>query len=80
MFQKTVYSFILILLGVIGNAQTATIKGIVKDEESVSIPDVQIAVLENGSYTSISNSDGTYSINVPSDKNITLSFYSLTSK
>lgn len=80
MFQKTVYSFILILLVVVSNAQTATIKGIVKDEESVSIPDVQIAVLENGSYTSISNTDGSYSIEVPSDKNITLSFYSLNFK
>jgi len=46
--QKHIYTFILLLIGVICFGQTATISGTVKDDDGVSIPDVQIAILEDG--------------------------------
>lgn len=59
---------------------TAIVKGFVKDSLGTGIPDVQVAVLENPTYQTITNSKGEYQLNVPSDKKITLVFYNISYK
>lgn len=61
----------------IAGAQTATISGVVRDSNSIAIPEVQIAVLEDGSINTITNAKGSYTIEVPANKDITLSFYNI---
>ncbi|MBK8365923.1 MAG: carboxypeptidase regulatory-like domain-containing protein [Bacteroidetes bacterium] len=80
MLQKHVYTFILFLIGVICFGQTATISGTIKDDDGVSIPDVQIAILEDGSINTNSDANGKYTLTVPADKDITLSVYSISYK
>ena len=77
MLQKIYYTFILLVFALLGLAQTATISGTVKDDEATPLPDVQIAVLEDGSLNTVSDSKGHYTITVPAGKEITLSFYNL---
>ena len=80
MLQKHLYTFILFLIGVACFGQTATILGTIKDDDGVSIPDVQIAILEDGSISTSSDANGKFSLIVPADKDITLSVYSLSYK
>lgn len=80
MLQKHVYTFILFLFGVICLGQTATISGTIKDDDGVSIPDVQIAILEDGSINTNSDANGKYILTVPANKDITLSVYSISYK
>ena len=77
MLQKHLYILFLIINGVLCFGQTATISGNLKDSEGIVISDVQIAVLEDGSISTASDNNGNYSINVPANKTITLSFYSI---
>lgn len=77
MLQKHYYTFILFLIGAVCFAQTATISGTIKDEDGVGIPEVQIAVLENGSINTVSDINGKFSIAIPADKEITLSIYNI---
>jgi hypothetical protein len=78
--QKHVYTFIFFFIGVICFGQTATISGTIKDDDGVSIPDVQIAILEDGSINTNSDANGKYTLTVPADKDITLSVYSISYK
>ena len=80
MLQKHLYTCILFLIGVICFGQTATISGTIKDDDGVSIPDVQIAILEDGSINTNSDANGKFTITVPADKDITLSVYSISYK
>lgn len=77
MLQKHYYTIILFLIGVVCLAQTAVISGTIKDEEGTIIPDVQIAILEDGSINTSSDAYGKFSIAVPADKDITLSIYNI---
>ncbi|MCD6017914.1 MAG: hypothetical protein K0S53_1035 [Bacteroidetes bacterium] len=80
MLQKHIYTYILFLIGLITVGQTATISGTIRDDEGISIPGVQVAVLEDGSKLTVSDTNGHYSLNVPSDKEITLSIYNISYK
>jgi hypothetical protein len=75
--QKHIYTIILFLIGTLCFGQTATISGTIKDEDGVGIPEVQIAVLENGSINTVSDMNGKFSIAIPADKEITLSIYNI---
>lgn len=80
MLHKLLYIFLLSTIGIFARAQTATISGTVKDSNSVAIPEVQIAVLEDGSIATVTDAKGNYSIEVPANKDITLSFYNISYK
>lgn len=80
MLQKHVYTFILFLFGVICFGQTATISGTIKDDDGVSIPDVQIAILEDGAIYTTTETNGKFTLTVPADKDITLSIYNISYK
>lgn len=73
------YSLIIIYLFVtfFSFAQTATISGIIKEKDGDAIPDVQIAVAENVSFSTFSDSKGYYTINVPANQEITLVIYNM---
>jgi hypothetical protein len=75
--QKHIYTIILFLIGTLCFGQTATISGTIKDEDGFGIPEVQIAVLENGSINTVSDMNGKFSIAIPADKEITLSIYNI---
>jgi len=57
--------------------QNATISGIIKDSSGLVIPNIQIAILEDASIFTSSDNNGKYAIIVPSNKEITLSFYNM---
>ncbi|MBI3517914.1 MAG: TonB-dependent receptor [Bacteroidetes bacterium] len=80
MLQKHYYTICIFFLGVICFGQTATISGTIRDDDGVSIPDVQIAVLEDGSYATSSDANGHYTLIVPADKDITISAYNISYK
>lgn len=80
MLHKLFYTFILTLIVAVSFSQTATISGIVKDDEFVAIPDVQIAILEDGSITTTTDAKGYFSLEVPAGKEITLSIYNMSYK
>jgi hypothetical protein len=71
------YTFILLLIGIVSLGQTATISGIIKDEDGITIPDVQIAILENASLFTSTDINGRYTLTVPANKDITLSIYNI---
>lgn len=57
--------------------QNAIITGVVKDDDGYRIPDVQIAVLNDGSFATTSQTDGTYTLVIPSGKPIEVTFYNI---
>jgi hypothetical protein len=75
--QKHYYTILLFLIGVITFGQTATISGIIKDDDGVSIPGMQIAILEDASKATTSDANGHYTLTVPADKDVTLSIYNI---
>ena len=80
MLQKFYYTVIFCCLAFLLKAQTATISGMVKDDEANPIADVQIAILEDGSITTSTDTKGFYSLTVPAGKEITLSFFNMSYK
>ena len=80
MLKNHYYTFILLLIGIVSLGQTATISGTIKDDEGITIPDVQIAILENGSIATSSDINGYYTLTVPANKDITLSIYNISYK
>jgi hypothetical protein len=78
--QKHYYTIVLYLIGVVVFGQTATISGIIKDEDGVSIPEIQIAVLEDASLFTTSDINGHYTLTIPADKEITLSIFNISYK
>ncbi len=77
MLKNQYYTFILLLIGIVSLGQTATISGIIKDEDGITIPDVQIAILENASLFTSTDINGRYILTVPANKDITLSIYNI---
>ncbi len=77
MLQKHIYTIIFILIGAVCFGQTATISGTIKDEDGVGIPEVQIALLEDGSINTTSDINGKFSLAIPADKEITLAIYNI---
>ena len=65
--------FLVLLLPLFLAAQTATVSGVVRDDENRPLPDVSIAVVgEAGAATTGAN--GSYSLSVPAGRPITLRF------
>lgn len=62
------------------HSQTATIKGVVKDSANIPLADIQIVVLEEPSYQTITNSKGEYSLNVPANRKINIVFFNISYK
>jgi hypothetical protein len=75
--KNTVYIFLFFLLSKIGISQTATIYGTVKDAYGEPVPDVQIAVLEDGSNITTTDNNGNYFLAIPAGKEITVTIYSM---
>lgn len=80
MLQKLYYTSLLCCLVFFVKAQTASISGTVKDDEAFPIPDVQIAILEDGSITTTTDTKGAYSLTVPAGKEVTISFFNMSYK
>lgn len=80
MLKRHLYTILSLLIGLICFSQTATISGTIKDDEGAGIPEVQIAILEDGSITTVSDVNGHFSLTVPANKDITLSVYNLSYK
>lgn len=57
--------------------QKAIITGIIKDDDGYRIPDVQIALLDDGSFATTSQTDGTYTLVIPAGKPIDVTFYNI---
>ena len=77
MLKNHYYTLILLLIGIVSLGQTATISGTIKDEEGITIPDVQIAVLENALIATSTDINGRYTLMVPANKDITVSIYNI---
>jgi hypothetical protein len=79
---KQTYSYILLLifLTCVSFAQTGTLSGIIKDEEGVGIPDVQIRVLEDAKSNTTTDLNGHYTLTVESGKEMTISVYNISYK
>ncbi len=80
MLQKSIYTIFFLLSTYITLCQTATVTGTIKDEEGIPIPYVQIAVLEDGAKNTTTDGYGKYSLEVPTDKEITISVYNISYK
>lgn len=80
-FSLTISLFLFVMISWISLAQsTAIVKGFVKDSLGKGLPDIQVAVLENPTYQTITNSEGAYQLTVPSNQKITLVFYHISYK
>ena len=77
MLQKAVYSLFFFLITCAALCQTATVSGTIKDADGIAIPFVQIAVLEDGAKNTSTDSYGNYSLEVPAEKDITISVYNI---
>ncbi len=71
MIKKLVVNFLLLFISTSFLAQTATIKGVVKNVSGKNISNVSIHYLDTGSTT---NSNGFYSIQLPENKQVTILF------
>lgn len=80
MLKKHVYTYIFLLIGIVSFGQTATITGTIRDDEGISIPGVQIAVVEDASKITVTDTNGRYVLSIPADKEITLSIYNISYK
>lgn len=80
MLQKLIYTILCCCFAFFLKAQTATISGVVKDDEAFPVSDVQIAILEDGSINTTSDAKGAYSLTVPAGKEITVSFFNMSYK
>lgn len=80
MLQKNIHTLLFIAFFGSAFAQTATLSGVVKDEEGTSIPDVQITVMEDATLRAITDVNGTYSLKIPAGKEITISVYNISYK
>ena len=74
---KQIYTFFSLLITLVVSSQTATISGIIKDEEGEPVSGVVVAVLEDGAKNTTSKANGSYSLVVPANKPITMSIYNL---
>ena len=80
MFVTRLYKVLFIFLGAFPlyfSAQTAIVTGIVKGVDGEPVENVQIAVLEDADKATSSNTNGSYTLEVPAGKQITIAFYNL---
>ena len=77
--MKIYFYLLLLLIGIpfIGISQTATIRGVILDNNQLPIYDVNIKVGETGTT---SNENGFYEIKVPANIDVTLEFTHLSHK
>jgi len=75
---KSVYvSFLFLFAIYLANAQTATIKGIILDNNNVPIPNVNI---KYGTTGTVTNENGFYLLKIPANKNTTVAFTHISHK
>ncbi|GAB4446822.1 MAG: carboxypeptidase-like regulatory domain-containing protein [Bacteroidia bacterium] len=72
--------FCLFYLHFISFSQTANIKGVVKDTSNQVISDVQIAVIEDPSFQTISNQSGVFNLTIPANKKVNIVFFNINYK
>lgn len=78
MKAKSVYvSFLFLFAIYLANAQTATIKGIILDNNNVPIPNVNI---KYGTTGTVTNENGFYLLKIPANKNTTVAFTHISHK
>lgn len=78
MKAKSVYvSFLFLFAMYLANAQTATIKGIILDNNNVPIPNVNI---KYGTTGTVTNENGFYLLKIPANKNTTVAFTHISHK
>jgi hypothetical protein len=68
--QKHIFLILFTWLCLSGYSQNATISGIVKTNDGEPIENITVAVLEDAKLSTISDSKGNYSIEVPANKEI----------
>jgi hypothetical protein len=78
--QKHIFLILFTWLCLSGYSQNATISGIVKTNDGEPIENITVAVLEDAKLSTISDSKGNYSIEVPANKEITVAFYNINFK
>lgn len=66
-----------LFISVVSFSQTALVSGIIKDTEGQPVADVQVAVVEDGSIHTTTDSKGFYSLQVPAGKPITIVAYNI---
>ena len=69
--KHILFTFFFLSIIFIGYAQTATIKGVILDENNLPISDVNVKTLTNGTT---SNSNGFYEIEIPSTEDVSIEF------
>ncbi|MGZ4038054.1 MAG: carboxypeptidase regulatory-like domain-containing protein, partial [Bacteroidia bacterium] len=80
-FPHTVFFLVLFWLFQTGAAaQTATIKGTLKGTDKEPLEGIQITVIEDVKRTTLSDGSGNYSLEVPANKDITVTFYNINFK
>ncbi|GAA4975274.1 TonB-dependent receptor [Algibacter aquimarinus] len=78
--MKTKHNLLLIFflsIFFIGHSQTATIKGVILDEDNLPVSDVSIKAGANGT---ISNKVGFYELEIPANQDVTIEFSHITFK
>lgn len=58
-------------------AQQAIITGTVKDNDGYKLPDIQITALEDATISTTTDANGYYSLSIPANKQLTISFYNI---
>jgi len=67
----------LLALTGLSYAQTATLKGTLKDSEGNAIENASIGIKEDSKYSTFSNEKGSYQLTVPANRTITIVFNSI---
>ncbi len=76
----TFWLVLLWLLPICIFGQTATISGTLKGTDNEPLDGIQITVLEDAQRTTVSDAKGNYSLIVPANKDITVTFYNINFK
>ena len=69
--KNLLFQFVLTLLPILSIAQSATLKGVILDQNNIPIPDVSVTVGELGTS---SNENGFFLIKIPANQDITVQF------
>lgn len=79
--KKHIFFFIIACFCLLsGYGQTGTVSGVVKTNDGEPIEGITIAILEDAKLSTITDSKGHYSIEVPSGKDLTVAFYNINFK
>lgn len=78
MFKKTLSSFVFVFVTAIALSQnTAVVTGVVKDSLGKKMDFISVVVEENQKFTTTTNPQGVFTLQVPANQKITLVFSSL---